>query len=49
MKALGYHGPENKAWDNVAEPAIQEPTDAIVHIDTTTICGNGGVERTPSP
>lgn len=39
MKALVYHGPGNKAWEEVPEPQIQTPTDAIVQIDTTTICG----------
>ena len=39
MKALVYHGPGNKAWEDVADPTIIEPTDAIVRIDTTTICG----------
>lgn len=39
MKALVYHGPENKAWEEVPDPVIQEPTDVIVKVDTTTICG----------
>src|SRR5690606_29254321 len=39
MKALVYHGPGNKAWEEVPDPQIQTPTDAIVQIDTTTICG----------
>jgi alcohol dehydrogenase len=39
MKALVYHGPGQKSWDNVANPTIQLPTDAIVKIDTATICG----------
>ncbi|MFC0582246.1 zinc-binding dehydrogenase [Micrococcoides hystricis] len=39
MKALVYHGPNNKSWDEVADPVIQDPTDAIIRIDTTTICG----------
>ena len=39
MKALVYHGPGNKSWDDVPEPAIQEPTDAIVKVEATTICG----------
>src|SRR6202048_2576691 len=40
MKALVYHGPGLKSWDNVANPTIQLPTDAIVKIDTATICGS---------
>jgi alcohol dehydrogenase len=39
MKALVYHGPGQKSWDTVPNPAIQSPTDAIVKIDTATICG----------
>ena len=39
MKALVYHGPGNKAWEEVPNPAIVAPTDAIVQVDTTTICG----------
>ena len=39
MKALVYHGPGKKAWEEVPNPTIQDPTDAIVQIETTTICG----------
>ncbi len=39
MKALVYHGPGQKAWETVPDPVIQEPTDVIVHIDSSTICG----------
>jgi alcohol dehydrogenase len=39
MKALVYHGPGSKAWEEVPDPTIVHPTDAIVRIDTTTICG----------
>ncbi|TNC47357.1 zinc-dependent alcohol dehydrogenase family protein [Mumia zhuanghuii] len=39
MKALVYHGPGSKAWEEVPDPRIQKPTDVIVRIDTTTICG----------
>ena len=39
MKALVYHGPGQRSWDEVPDPVIIEPTDAIVHIDTSTICG----------
>jgi alcohol dehydrogenase len=39
MKALVYHGPGERGWDNVDDPTIVEPTDAIVRIDTSTICG----------
>jgi alcohol dehydrogenase len=39
MKALVYHGPGNKAWEDVPDATIQEPTDVVVRVDTTTICG----------
>ena len=39
MKALVYHGPGNKAWEEVPDPGIIDGTDVIVQIDTTTICG----------
>ena len=39
MKALVYHGPGQRAWDTVDDPTIIEPTDTIVRIDTSTICG----------
>ncbi|GAA1340272.1 zinc-dependent alcohol dehydrogenase family protein [Arthrobacter roseus] len=39
MKALVYKGPNQKSWEDVPDPVIKEPTDIIVKIDTTTICG----------
>jgi alcohol dehydrogenase len=39
MKALVYHGPGQKAWEEVPDAAIQESTDVVVRVDTTTICG----------
>src|SRR5213592_3355475 len=39
MKALVYHGPGLRSWEEKPDPPIQEPTDAIVRIDTSTICG----------
>src|SRR3954447_6414769 len=39
MKALVYHGPGERSWDVVPDPVIQDPTDAIVRIDSATICG----------
>ena len=39
MKALVYHGPGQKSWDSVDDPKAVEPTDIVVRIDTTTICG----------
>lgn len=39
MKALVFHGPGEKSWDDVPDPTILQPTDVIVKIDATTICG----------
>src|SRR5437016_8883612 len=39
MNALVYHGPGKRAWEYVPDPVIREPTDAIVRIDSSTICG----------
>ena len=39
MKALVYHGPNKKAWEEKPKPTVQEPTDAVVKILKTTICG----------
>ncbi|GAA5160534.1 zinc-dependent alcohol dehydrogenase family protein [Ornithinimicrobium tianjinense] len=39
MKAMVYHGPGTATWEEVPDPTLQEPTDAVVKIETTTICG----------
>lgn len=39
MKALVYRGPGKKVWEEHATPDIQAPTDAVVKIGKTTICG----------
>ena len=39
MKALVYHGPGKKAWEEKPRPTLQAPTDAIVKVAKTTICG----------
>ena len=39
MRALVYHGPGQKAWEEVPDPTIQDDTDAIVRVDAVTICG----------
>jgi len=39
MKALVYHGPGKRSWEDKPKPQIQAPTDAIVRITKTTICG----------
>ena len=39
MKALVFHGPGQKSWDDVPDPRIVDETDAIIGVDATTICG----------
>src|ERR1700688_548948 len=39
MKALVYKGPGKKSWEEVPDPVIQKPTDVIVKMIATTICG----------
>ena len=39
MKALIYKGPGKKAWDEMPDPKIEQPTDVIVKMVATTICG----------
>lgn len=39
MKALVYGGPGQRSWTEVPDPRIVDPRDAIIQIDTVTICG----------
>lgn len=39
MKALVYHGPGQRRWEDKPRPSITKPTDAVVRITHTTICG----------
>ena len=39
MRALVFHGPGRRSWDDVPDPTIRQSTDAIVRIDASTICG----------
>lgn len=39
MKALVYHGPGLKEWEDVPDARCVDPTDVVVQVDTTTICG----------
>ncbi len=39
MKALVFHGPGRQGWEEVADPRVESPTDAVVKVDTVTICG----------
>ena len=40
MKAVVYHEPYELTVDDVADPTIRQPTDALVRITTTAICGS---------
>ncbi len=40
MQAVVYKGPFKVAVEDVPEPAIEAPNDAIVRITTTNICGS---------
>jgi alcohol dehydrogenase len=39
MRALVYHGPGQKAWEEKPTPTLLDDTDAIVRVDSVTICG----------
>ncbi|CAN5196139.1 zinc-dependent alcohol dehydrogenase family protein [soil metagenome] len=39
MKALVYKGPGQKSWEEVPNPVLKAPTDVIVKMVATTICG----------
>jgi alcohol dehydrogenase len=39
MRAMVYHGPGKRAWEEVPDPELTDEGDAIVRVDTTTICG----------
>src|SRR5450432_4866012 len=40
MKALVYHGPGQRSWDEVPYPVLQADGDVIVKISSSTICGS---------
>ncbi|MDQ0988869.1 zinc-dependent alcohol dehydrogenase family protein [Streptomyces sp. V3I7] len=39
MKGFVFHGPGQSGWQEVPDPDLKEPTDAIVRVDAVTICG----------
>src|SRR5688572_26898231 len=39
MRAVVYHGPGKKSWEEVPMPVVIDDTDAIVRVDAVTICG----------
>ncbi|MGZ4506725.1 MAG: zinc-dependent alcohol dehydrogenase [Blastococcus sp.] len=40
MKAVTWHGQHDVRVDDVPDPVIQEPTDAVIRVTTTNICGS---------
>src|SRR5512133_2914150 len=40
MKALVYRGPRDVRIEEVADPRIENPSDVLVKITTTNICGS---------
>jgi threonine dehydrogenase-like Zn-dependent dehydrogenase len=40
MKALTFHGRRDVRVDNVPDPKIEEPTDAVIRVTSTAICGS---------
>ena len=40
MRAVTWHGRHDVRVDTVPDPTIQEPTDVIVQITSTGICGS---------
>ncbi len=40
MRALTYHGTRDVRVDNVPDPEIEQPTDAIIRVTSTGICGS---------
>ncbi len=39
MKALVYHGPGQRSWEDVPDPEVRDDTDVVVGVDAVTICG----------
>src|ERR1700709_961998 len=40
MQALVYHGPKKVSVDEVPDARIERPTDALIRVTTTNICGS---------
>jgi threonine dehydrogenase-like Zn-dependent dehydrogenase len=40
MRALTFHGRRDVRVDQVPDPTIEEPTDVIVKVTSTAICGS---------
>lgn len=40
MKAVVFHGPRDLSLDEVADPRVEQPQDALIRITTANICGS---------
>ena len=40
MRAVTWQGKRDVRVDNVPDPTIQHPTDAIIRVTSTAICGS---------
>lgn len=40
MKALTWQGRRSLSVENVPDPKIEEPTDAVIKVTSTAICGS---------
>jgi threonine dehydrogenase-like Zn-dependent dehydrogenase len=40
MKAVAWHGTRDVRVDNVADPKIEQPTDAVIRVTSTGLCGS---------
>ena len=40
MRAVTYHGTRDFRVDNVPDPTLKEPTDAVLRVTSTAICGS---------
>ena len=39
MKGLVYGGPGNRSWTDIPDTRTHDPRDAVIRVDTVTICG----------
>ena len=40
MQALVFHGPQSMKYEKVDDPTIEQPTDCILRVTSTAICGS---------
>ena len=45
MKALAWHGKHDVRIDNVPDPGIVNPRDAVIKVTSTAICGSDDAGR----